>query len=97
MKYLIPMCLAVVLVGCSAQPRTIVSQNIDEGVVGSRPEGYPRTVVKALPDQPGFCIEVTESWNEHQHEGQTVWLKQRTVESVSCKREQWKRLTMDNP
>ncbi|WP_191964425.1 putative periplasmic lipoprotein [Marinobacter confluentis] len=94
MKYLMMMLVAFALVGCSAQPRTIVSQDPGDTVVGDRPEGYPRTVVKALPDQPGFCVEVTESWKEGQQNGDTVWTKQKTVESTACTKTRWERLSM---
>jgi hypothetical protein len=95
MKHLILIGIAVVFAGCSSQPRTIVSQDIDSGIVGAKPDGYPKTTVKPLPDQPGFCVEVTESYKEHDHEGQTLWLREKTVRSISCTRQQWKRLEME--
>jgi hypothetical protein len=95
MKSLFVIILAIALAGCSSQPKTIVSQDLEDGVVGAKPEGYPKTMVKALPDQPGFCVEVTESWQEHDHEGQTVWLKEKKVQSIACTKDRWRRLSMD--
>jgi|AntRauTorcE11898_2_1112593.scaffolds.fasta_scaffold08453_2 hypothetical protein len=92
MKYAVLMCIAVALVGCSTQPKTIAAQDIEDGVVGAKPEGYPKSTVKPLPDQPGFCVEVTERYKERNHEGQTIWLKEKTVASISCTKQQWERL-----
>ena len=94
MKILMLVVLGLAVAGCSSQPKTIVSQDLDEGVIGAKPEGYPKTMVKALPDQPGFCVEVTESWKEQDRDGQVVWLKQKTVESTSCTKYRWERLLM---
>lgn len=96
MKTLILAILAIGLAGCSAQPKTIVAQDMDQGVVGAKPDGYPRTVIKALPDQPGFCVAVTEDWKAQAQEGQTVWLKEKSVESVGCTKTRWERLDMGN-
>lgn len=95
MKILILIILGTVLAGCSLQPKTIVSHDLEDGVVGAKPEGYPKTVVKPLPDQPGFCVEVTERWKQHDYEGQTVWLKEKTVQSIACTKNRWKRLSTD--
>lgn len=94
MKTLILMFVAAMLAACSSQPRTLVSQDMDDAVVGEKPEGYPKTAIRPLPDQPGFCVGVTEDWIQQEYEGQTVWLKQKTVESVSCTKERWRRLSM---
>lgn len=96
MKIIFLVIFAVALVGCSTQPKTIVTGDLDEAVIGAKPEGYPKTLVKALPDQPGFCVAVTEDWEEHRREGQTVWLKAKTVESVGCTKTRWERLSMGN-
>ena len=93
MKILFLILLGTALAGCSSQPRTIVSQDWDDGVVGAKPGGYPKTVVQPLPDLPGFCIEVTEDWKEHDHEAQAVWLKEKTVRSIGCTKTQWNRLS----
>ncbi len=94
MKTLSFIVMGIVLAGCSSQPRTIVSQDLDEAVVGTKPEGYPKTVVQPLPDRPGFCVEVTENWKEHEQDGQVVWLKEKTVRSIGCTRQRWERLSM---
>lgn len=92
MKVLMLILVGFALTGCSTQPRTLVSQDPDDRVVGDKPEGYPRTQVKALPDQPGFCVAVTEDWHEQEDGGQTVWIKAKTIESESCTKQRWHRL-----
>jgi|AntRauTorcE11898_2_1112593.scaffolds.fasta_scaffold16431_1 hypothetical protein len=92
MKYLMTILLGLALIGCSAQPRTIVSQDPDDRVVGAKPAGYPKTTVKALPDQPGFCVKVTQDWVEQSGQSQTVWFKEKTVQSTSCTKQRWHRL-----
>lgn len=96
MKNLLFIVLGIALAGCSTQPKTIVTQDLSEGVVGTKPEGYPRTEVKALPDQPGFCVEVTEAWQEHKHEGKSVWLKEKTVRSIPCTKARWYRMAREH-
>lgn len=95
MKAIMLIVLGLALAGCSAQPRTIVSQNLDDAVVGVKPAGYPVTSIKPLPDQPGFCVAVTENWKQRDHDGQPVWLKEKTVQSISCTKQRWYRLARD--
>lgn len=92
MKYLITIVLGLALAGCSAQPKTIVSQDPADRVVGEKPAGYPKTTVKALPDQPGFCVEVVQDWVEQPRQSEAVWLKEKTVQSISCTKTRWHRL-----
>ncbi|WP_150910227.1 hypothetical protein [Marinobacter halotolerans] len=96
MKSLLLFVFAITLAGCSTQPKTIVNQDLSEGVVGTKPEGYPKTMVRALPDQPGFCVEVTQDWQERSYEGKTVWLKEKTVRSASCTKYRWYQLARDH-
>lgn len=92
MKILMLIILGLAVAGCSTQPRTLVSQDPEERVVGEKPAGYPKTVVRALPDQPGFCVEVTEDWQNQEEDGQTVWTKEKTLQSKSCTKQRWHRL-----
>jgi len=80
--------LAAFLGGCSSQRGVINVNDVDSAVIGEKPEGYPKTVIKSLPDRPGFCIKVTENWKAHDYQGQTVWLKEKKVESLNCPRDQ---------
>lgn len=96
MKSLFIILIGITLAGCSTQPRTIVTQDLSEGVVGAKPEGYPKTMIKALPDQPGFCVKVTEDWQEREYQGETVWLKEKTVRSASCTKDRWYQLARDH-
>ncbi|MDI9244718.1 hypothetical protein [Marinobacter sp. CHS3-4] len=89
MKYLVTVAILLFLAGCSSQPKIISAENSEGGVAVSKPEGYPKTEIRALPDQPGFCVAVTESWREGSRDGQTVWLKEAAVESASCTKTQW--------
>jgi hypothetical protein len=84
LKKLITIVLAVLLGGCSLQKGAISSDDLDAAVIGEKPEGYPKTYIKSLPDRPGFCIEVTENWKAHDYQGQTIWLKEKTIESLNC-------------
>ncbi|PFG11462.1 MULTISPECIES: hypothetical protein [unclassified Marinobacter] len=84
MKKLITIVLAVLLGGCSSQQGAINSDDLDAAVIGKKPEGYPKTYIKSLPDRPGFCIKVTENWKAHDYQGQTIWLKEKKIESLNC-------------
>ncbi len=78
------MLLGIGLMGCASQQPAINLNNADSAVIGAKPEGYPRTYIKRLPDLPGFCIEVTESWREQPYQGETIWLKEKTIKSLNC-------------
>ena len=66
------------------QSRTDSGNDQQPGIIGEKPEGYPRTFIKRLPDRPGFCIEVTEDWREYPYQGETMWLKEKTIKSLNC-------------
>jgi hypothetical protein len=84
LKKIITLAVAVFLGGCSSQQGVIHSNNVDSAVIGAKPEGYPKTVIKSLPDRPGFCIEVTEDWKAQDYQGQTMWFKEKKIASLNC-------------
>jgi hypothetical protein len=75
---------SVFIGGCSSQKQAISPDDLSAAVTGDMPAGYPKTTIKALPDRPGFCIKVTQSWKAHDYQGQTVWLKDKKIESLNC-------------
>lgn len=84
MKKLVMIGFAVFLGGCSSQKEALNLNDLSSAVIGDMPAGYPKTTIKALPDRPGFCIKVTESWKAHDYQGQTVWLREKKIESLNC-------------
>ena len=84
MKKLITIVFAVLVAGCSTHKEAITLDDLGSAVIGEMPAGYPKTTIKALPDRPGFCIKVTESWKAHDVQGQQVWLKEKNIESLNC-------------
>ena len=84
MKLIVAAVLALSVVGCATHQKTVISNNPDLLVVGSKPEGYPKTHIEPYPNFPGFCIEAKESWREDNYQGQTIWLKDRELKSMQC-------------
>ncbi|HEV8076784.1 MAG TPA: hypothetical protein VGP45_00190 [Marinobacter sp.] len=84
MKKLITLVFAVFASGCSTQQEAITQDDLDAAVVGEMPAGYPKVTIKRLPDRPGFCVKVTESWKAYDYEGQTVWIREKNIESLNC-------------
>ena len=84
MKKLITIVFAVFVGGCSTQKEVLTLDDLGSAVIGEMPAGYPKTTIKSLPDRPGFCIKVTESWKAHDYQGQTVWLREKNIESLNC-------------
>jgi len=65
MKSVLTILLGLSFIGCASQQPAANLKTPDSAVIGEKPEGYPKTVIKRLPDLPGFCVEVTEDWREH--------------------------------
>lgn len=84
MKCALTVLLGISLMGCASQQPAVDLTNPDSAIIGEKPEGYPKTFIKRLPDLPGFCVEVTEDWREHTYQGGTVWLKEKTIKSLNC-------------
>lgn len=84
LKRVLTLLLGIGVMGCTSQQPAVNLENADSAVIGAKPEGYPRTYIKRLPDLPGFCIEVTESWREHPYQGETIWLKEKRIKSLNC-------------
>ncbi|MDK8465238.1 hypothetical protein [Marinobacter sp. SS13-12] len=89
MKRILIVLFGLGLAGCVSQQPAVNLNNPDSAIVGEKPEGYPRTYIKQLPDLPGFCIEVTEDWRENLHQGETIWRKEKTIKSVNCPGKSW--------
>lgn len=83
----------LLIVGCSSHSNPVIVEQQSTPPVGHQREDYPRTYLQALPDQPGFCVAVTEAWVERTEDGKSVWLKEKSVQSVNCTRSQWERLS----
>lgn len=84
MKCVPTILLGLSLMGCASQQPAVNLDNADSAIMGEKPEGYPKTFIKRLPDLPGFCIEVTEDWRKHPYQGDTIWLKEKTIKSLNC-------------
>ena len=84
LKKIIAIFLAVFVVGCATQEEVITLDDLKFAVTGEKPAGYPKTYIKSLPDRPGFCIKVTENWKPQDYQGQTVWLREKKIESLNC-------------
>jgi len=84
LKGLITIVLVAARFGCASKQAKFNFDGPDPAVVGDKPEGYPRTYIRPLPDFPGFCIKVTEDWKSHDHQGQTIWLREKQVKSLNC-------------
>ena len=84
MKKLITIVFSVFIGGCSTQKEAITLDDLGSAVIGEMPAGYPKTTINPLPDRPGFCIKVTECWKAHDYQGQTVWLREKNIESLNC-------------
>ena len=84
MKRIFTILLGIGLIGCASQQSAVDLKNSDSAIIGEKPEGYPKTFIKRLPDLPGFCIEVTEDWRKRPYQGETIWLKEKTIKSLNC-------------
>ena len=89
MRLVLSVFLGVSLIGCALQQPALNLTDSDSAIIGEKPEGYPRTLIKRLPDLPGFCIEVIENWREHTYQGETIWLKEKTIKSLNCPGKTW--------
>lgn len=84
MKALILTLVALSVIGCATKQATLISNNPDNLVIGTKPEGYPKTHIEPYPGVPGFCREVKESWKEDTYQGQAIWLKNKELNSMRC-------------
>lgn len=84
MNLFISALLGLLVAGCTTQQATLVSNNPNLLVIGTKPEGYPRLRIEPYPGFPGLCFEVKEDWRKDDYQGQTVWLKDSESRSVHC-------------
>lgn len=84
MKKILSLVAALNVVGCAAQTHAPVSTNTDRLVIGTKPEGYPRTHIEPDQNVAGLCLEVTENWRQEDYKGKTIWLKDDKVKTVNC-------------
>lgn len=82
MKKVVFVLAVAFLAGCASQEHVLTSSDPDRlRISDEQPEGYPKV---SIIHQGPVCARLHESWRESEYQGQTIWLKQESLTTVTC-------------